>query len=403
MKLSTKTLLGLGVAGAVVTATIAAKAFKSAKQLIENEIDVRNGLYDQIPDEPANCKNNDCKESCKCDGPKYSLLASSEAFQLAGVTCDCGETGYELDVIDTFEGLVTSLKELRTDEFFKMDVDEDFATKEYTSTITPSKVGTIAEIYAPTIDDLYYTVLQRILEKSNEKLEDVSAKFDDIEFDDPKEGFILVTSCNPQDILLALNQLVIQGLIDSTVTVPAKFVEDFKPELKHIDSEHVLKFQGSIEDIVFKLISVLAFEFQIIDATDGEDITVDIPKLNVDFDEILEAFSKIFSTYDVADKSELDENQVFEGVDEYGRPFDVEPTETSDPYFKNLNPHFDTESLKSIADQVIKSVHQHGQVISNKFENSTGQTPKEFSKTKIKSVQDFINSTLKDYLNKQSK
>lgn len=401
MKLSTKTLLGLGVAGAVVTATIAAKAFKSAKQLIENEIDVRNGLYDQIPDEPANCKSNDCKDSCKCDGPKYSLLASGEAFQLAGVTCDCGETGYELDVIDTFEGLAATLKELRTDEFFKTDVDADFSTKEYTSTITPSKVGTIAEIYAPTIDDLYYTVLQRILEKSNEKPENVNAKFDEIEFDDP--SFILVTSCNPQDILLALNQLVIQGLIDSKVTVPAKFVEDFKPELKHIDSEYVLKFQGSINEIVFKLISVLAVEFQIIDVTDGEDISVDIKKLSADFDEMLDAFSKIFSTDGVAGESELDENQIFEGVDEYGRPFYAEPTETSDPYFKNLNPHFDKESLKSITDQVIKSVHQHGQVISTKFENSTGQTPKEFSKTKLKSVQDFINSTLKDYLDKQSK
>ncbi|NCE77057.1 hypothetical protein D1157_19305, partial [Anaerotruncus sp. X29] len=131
MKLSTKTLIGLGIVGA---ATLAVKAANSAKEIIKNELYVRNSLFNNIHDEgitdqgacPACNLNKD--GNCNCEGDeKPYLIAVGDTFQLVGVDCDCGVendecTSFSLVAVDTIGGLKDTLEELRHDELFERHI-----------------------------------------------------------------------------------------------------------------------------------------------------------------------------------------------------------------------------------------------------------------------------------------
>lgn len=285
MKLSTKTLIGLGIAGAL---TITVKAVKSAKTLIENELDVRNSLFDSLPEEGltnnacAACKlEDDCHCECKGNATPH-LIATGDTFQLVEVDCECGLneadcTSFELIAVDTTSGLKETLKELRTDGLFEYGVLDP---NEYGDNvmITPIENSDLVEFSAGSLSDIQGALQARL--ENNILAEPVKPKSSTPSFIPHKSPAFLTVSNDPESIFNALSELHKSGVIPRKIILTKADLKRLHDDLDDRCGEllecDVIKVHGTVPEIHEKMVYILNVLYRLGEVDTNGDLKFDI-------------------------------------------------------------------------------------------------------------------------------
>lgn len=398
MKLSTKALIGLGIVGA---ATLTVKAVKSAKDLIKNELYVRNSLFNNIPDEgiadqgvcPACNLTKDCNCNCEGDAKPY-LIAVGDAFQLVGVDCDCGIendecTSFSLVAVDTIGGLKDTLEELRHDELFERHVfNQDECTAK--TKITPIKNSDLVEFSACSLEDVQCAVQLRLENKilaEPTKSETHTPAETPIDIPFGVQAFITVDN-DPESIFNALCELYDSGVVPRTITLTKVDLERLNDDLGARSSEildsDVVKARGTVPQIYEKLVYILNVLYQLGEVDSNGDLNFDIVatrKMIEDVNAVLRElgiYGHDIHTHPKDKETNVDEDGFHECLDIDGKPY--EPSEDSEDekeltdadfealiekIYHKLNPHFKkakkdfkklTENNKDLLDKAKKPV-----------------------------------------------
>lgn len=400
MKLSTKTLIGLGIVGA---ATLAVKAAKSAKEIIKNELYVRNSLFNNIPDEgitdqgacPACNLNKDCNCNCEGDEKPY-LIAVGDTFQLVGVDCDCGVendecTSFSLVAVDTIGGLKDTLEELRHDELFERHIfnPDKCATK---AKITSIKNSDLVEFSARSLEDIQCAVQLRLEAKIlAEPAKSETPAQAETPIDVPVGVQAIITVDNdPESIFNALSELYDSGVVPRTITLTKADLERLHDDIGARSSEildsDVVAARGTVPQIYEKLVYILNVVYQLGEFDSNGDLKFDIVatrKMIEDVNAVIRELGIHGHDRHIHPKDkEADSNEdgFHECLDIDGKPY--EPSEDSEDekeltdadfeaalekIYHKLNPHFKkakkdlknlTESHKDLLDKAKKPVRR---------------------------------------------
>lgn len=396
MKLSTKALIGLGIVGA---ATLAVKAAKSAKELIQNELYVRNSLFNSIPDEGITDQGacvacnltKDC--NCNCEGnEKPYLIAVGDTFQLVGVDCDCGIKNdacesFSLLAVDTIDGLKDALEELRHDEVFERRVfNHDKCTTK--AKIKPIKNSDLVEFSAVSLEDIQCVVQLRLEDKILAK-PSKSETHTETSTDSPVgvQAFITVDN-DPESIFNALCELYDSGVVPRTITLTKVDLKRLHDDLGDRSSEildsDVVKVRGTVTQIYEKLVYILNVVYQLGEVDSDGNLKFDIVATRKMIEDVNAVIRELgIHGHDIhthLKDEESDADGFHECLDIYGKPY--EPSEDSeddkeltDADFKaelekiyhKLNPHFKkaknelknlTENHKDLIDKAKKPVRR---------------------------------------------
>lgn len=394
MKLSTKALIGLGIVGA---ATLTVKAVKSAKELIKNELYVRNSLFNNIPDEgiddqgvcPSCSLAKDC--NCDCEGEaKPYLIAVGDTFQLVGVDCVCGLendecTSFSLVAVDTISGLKDTLEDLRHDELFERHVfNQDECTAK--AKITPIKNSDLVEFSACSLEDIQCAVQLRLEDKI---LAEPAKSETPIDVPVGVQAFITVDN-DPESIFNALCELYDSGVIPRMITLTKVDLERLNDDLGARSSEildsDVVKARGTVPQIYEKLVYILNVVYQLGEVDSNGDLNFDIAATRKMIEDVNAVIRELgIHVHDTPpnpkDKeTNADEEGFHECLDIDGKPY--EPSEDSEDekeltdadfeaalekIYNKLNPHFKkakkdlknlTENHKDLLDKAKKPVRR---------------------------------------------
>lgn len=394
MKLSTKALIGLGIVGA---ATLTVKAVKSAKELIKNELYVRNSLFNNIPDEgiddqgvcPSCSLAKDC--NCDCEGEaKPYLIAVGDTFQLVGVDCVCGLendecTSFSLVAVDTIGGLKDTLEDLRHDELFERHVfNQDECTAK--AKITPIKNSDLVEFSACSLEDIQCAVQLRLEDKI---LAEPAKSETPIDVPVGVQAFITVDN-DPESIFNALCELYDSGVIPRMITLTKVDLERLNDDLGARSSEildsDVVKARGTVPQIYEKLVYILNVVYQLGEVDSNGDLNFDIAATRKMIEDVNAVIRELgIHVHDTPpnpkDKeTNADEEGFHECLDIDGKPY--EPSEDSEDekeltdadfeaalekIYNKINPHFKkakkdlknlTENHKDLLDKAKKPVRR---------------------------------------------
>lgn len=398
MKLSTKALIGLGIVGA---ATLAVKAAKSAKELIQNELYVRNSLFNSIPDEGITDQGacvacnltKDC--NCNCEGnEKPYLIAVGDTFQLVGVDCDCGSdndecTSLSLVAVDTIGGLKDTLEELRHDGLFERHVfNQDECTTK--AKITSIKNSDLVEFSAGSFEDIQCAVQLRLEDKIlAEPAKSETPKHAETPTNIPVGVQALITVDNdPESIFNALCELYDSGVVPRIITLTKVDLKRLHDDLGDRSSEildsDVVKVLGTVTQIYEKLVYILNVVYQLGEVDSDGNLKFDIVATRKMIEDVNAVIRELgIHGHDIhthLKDEESDADGFHECLDIYGKPY--EPSEDSeddkeltDADFKaelekiyhKLNPHFKkaknelknlTENHKDLIDKAKKPVRR---------------------------------------------
>lgn len=354
MKLSTKTLIGLGLVGA---AAVAAKAYKSAKNIIDSEIMTRNFMYDHLPDaftdkidslfdQSGKCEACSLKDKCdcKCDRDEFKthLIALSDNFQLIAKTCECGLSdcdceGYTLVVVDNREGLKSTLDELRNDNIFDLGMPKEPKNGVKTS-VNSIENSVLVELTASTLEEIQLTLMSR-LEK---EIVDTHNDSKDASFIDKHpelasaQAFIALDN-TPDAIFEALCNLRDSGLVPRQITLDKSDLKRLEKLFDNRDSEifgsRYLKICGTVTEIHEKLVYLFNIVYQLGQVDENGSLNFDIDKTQEMIDQFQNFVNNLSNGGSLSDLMDCYDNPIHGDsnmTDENGKPYDSEDSDFED-------------------------------------------------------------------------
>lgn len=376
MKLSTKTLIGLGIVGVAGAATVAVKAYKSAKTLIENEIDVRNGMFERMT-----------------DPTKPNLISIAESYQLVASdgNLDGDSNFYTLVSIDTVEGLRSTLKTLQEDEIFSRVV----CAKDCSADVSVEELenSDLVEFKGYSIEAIQCVLMARLEKFIVES--PISTDTDTGVDADMSEAFLIVDN-DPAALFQALGKLYELGLITNTINLSSTRIKELDEKLATIkdelkDSDHV-RLEGSVHDIHEKLVYLMNVYYGMGDLTPEGSIEFDIEssqKMVSDVENFLKDIGVSLNT------EVSDEDVDHECVDEFGKPYfePVGDTETDETNTPSTN-----AEIKNALDEFSKRFHKGKKgaektvdKVLNKSLNELGHDAKHHLKRGVRYIKDEFN------------